>query len=111
MRLRSIIEDLEAWWINTSLCRFSRVYKIGDATVRYTTGYSFIKDEPNRELVFLRNENMVAGVLKVDNLEDSTLPNGLYIVRTPGVFQLAWRNFSGPAKFERTFTFGGGRKA
>lgn len=111
MRLRSAIEDVQAWWINTAICRLSRTYTIGDATVRYTTGYSFIKDEASRELVFIRGENMVAGVLKVDDLEDSILPNGLYIVRTPGVFQLAWRNLSGPAKFKRTFTFGGGRKA
>lgn len=110
MRLRSIIEDLQAWWITTAIYRFSRAYQVGDATVRYTTNYSFIKDEPSGELVFIRGENMVAGVLKVADLENSTLPKGLYVVRSPGLFQLAWRNFSGPKKAKRTYTFGN-RKA
>ncbi len=80
MRLRSVLEDLQAWWINTPLHRLGHAYQVGNATVRHSSGYSFVK-EGEHELVFIRGENMVAGELRVNDLENSDVPCGLYIVR------------------------------
>jgi hypothetical protein len=90
VRLRSIIEDLEAWWINTPIRRLTRTYQMNDATIRYTTGYSFFRDEPNETLVFVRGDSMWAGELQVNDLKHSSLPRGLFIVQQPGYTQVRW---------------------